>query len=647
MPSPAPPLTVPTHRAEPFTGGTPVLLSDDPTILVIGGGPAGSFFAIQALRKARDAGRKLKVVIIEKKHELRFYPAANCTACREGCNYCAGGISPKLARLLKESGLALPPEIILGKATSLTVHGDWKSIELPVPPGKDMLFVFRGTRPRTRTERYDNFDNYLLGRAIEEGAQVITGEVKDIAYSPADKPLVTYRVFDGVASTSATLEADFVVVAAGVNQLPGMELASNPLFAALARVIPGFQPPRVRKALIAEMAADEHLLRYMRDQVHFAQYGSDDLHIEMSSLIPKGRWITVALLGRSVDQAGPSEYLSVIERFLQLPHIRRLLPRNVALVPGCVCHPNMTVGVARNPYGHRIGIIGDMVISRLYKDGILSAYVTASALANCILDVGADRRSLRRAYWPAIRAFHRDNKFGAVVFFLNRFTFSHPVLSRIVYQAVVTERKSKPADTRRLANILWRIASGDDSYGRIFLSMFHPETMRLILVGGVLVTTRNYLTERFFGLNWEGFGRYPTGVATEEVDRERDTLASLLDLRTLRHAPQFERMYSIKIMADPIDILRELAKFGDRSRSYFNPRLLDVHRTSGRANKPGSTIRYDVTPSWLSFSIVLERSFGALPGVSRAGWLRPRGRAGLRHRSQGRRHVRSVDLRGV
>lgn len=65
-----------------------------------------------------------------------------------------------------------------------------------------MLFVFRGTRPRTRTERYDNFDNYLLGRAIEEGAQVITGEVKDIAYSPADKPLVTYRVFDGVASTA-------------------------------------------------------------------------------------------------------------------------------------------------------------------------------------------------------------------------------------------------------------------------------------------------------------------------------------------------------------------------------------------------------------------------------------------------------------
>lgn len=94
MPSPAPPLTVPTHRAEPFTGGTPVLLSDDPTILVIGGGPAGSFFAIQALRKARDAGRKLKVVIIEKKHELRFYPAANCMPAARGATIARAASRP-------------------------------------------------------------------------------------------------------------------------------------------------------------------------------------------------------------------------------------------------------------------------------------------------------------------------------------------------------------------------------------------------------------------------------------------------------------------------------------------------------------------------------------------------------------------------
>jgi hypothetical protein len=30
------------------------------------------------------------------------------------------------------------------------VHGDWKSLELPVPRGRTMLSVFRGTRPQRR-----------------------------------------------------------------------------------------------------------------------------------------------------------------------------------------------------------------------------------------------------------------------------------------------------------------------------------------------------------------------------------------------------------------------------------------------------------------------------------------------------------------
>ncbi len=583
-----------------------ITLPDGATIVVVGGGPAGAFFAIRTLKKARELGKKLDILILEKKKELHFCQPASSVVCREGCNYCAGGISPRLADVLRENGLSLPDDIVEGRATALTVHGDWKSVEMPIPEGRELLSVFRGSRPQQRPGRYTNFDSYLLNRATEEGAKVITAEVRDIRYTPSAAPLVSYRVMTDAESRDETVEADLVVFAGGANQSPGMDVESDRLFQALKEMIPGFHPPKVRKALICEMQAGEELLQCMKGEVHFAQYGSKDLHIEMSSLIPKGRWITVVLLGKSVDRADPSQYLQVVEHFLELPHIRRLLSKKAKLTPVCLCHPNMTVGAARNAFGHRIALIGDAVVSRLYKDGIFSAYVTASALADCIIDAGIDRTSLRTHYWPVVVGFHLDNRFGRVVFLLNRLIFAQPVLSRIIYQAVLTERKTRPKHKRRLANVLWRIASGDDTYRRILASMFHPATVWLIFVGGILVTIRNYAAERVFGLNWANLGRYPTGVPKEDVEKKRQKIAEALGVRPFDRSPDFESMYSIRIKADGAAILRQLAKFGDSDREYFTPRLVRVHRTAGNANEVGSTIRYEAFSRWLLFSVVLE-----------------------------------------
>jgi flavin-dependent dehydrogenase len=582
-------------------------LPDGATVVVVGGGPAGALFAIRVLRKARTLGKKLNVLILEKKREIRFYRPESSVAFWEGCNYCAGSLSPRLTDALRQSGLGPPDDIIEGRATALTVHGDWKSIELPIPPGRDMMSVFRGTRPRQRPARYTNFDSYLLNKAVEAGARVSTAEVRGVRYGANATPLITYKPVTTGDDKEETIEADFAVFAAGVNQLPSREAWSNPLFRALRQALPGFRPPKVRKALICEMQTAEGVLQGMKGEVHFVQYGSNDLNIEMSSLIPKGQWITVVLLGKSIDRADPSEYQEVVERFLELPHIRRLLPRKAQFTQVCLCHPNVTVGVARNAFGHRIAVIGDMVVSRLYKDGIFSAYLTASALADCLLTRGIDRASLRSGYWPVVKTFHRDNRFGRLVFLLNRLVFSRPVLSRVVYQALLTERKSKPKHKRRLAGLLWRIASADDSYRRIFTSMFHPTTAWLILVGGALVTLRNYVTERVFGLNWAGFGRYSTGVPIEDVEEKRYEIFEVLGMQPPPRRPHFERMYSIRIKADEAGVFQELGKFGDDHQQYFTPRMINVRHTAGRANEPGSTIRYEVLSPRLSCSIVLEK----------------------------------------
>jgi len=140
-----------------------VFLQDGATLAVVGGGPAGAFFAILAARKARALGKALDLVLIEKNSGGRDSCPAHII---EGCNYCAGGISPNLFDILNQNGIHLPEEIIEGKAESVIVHGDWKSLELPVPKGRTMLSVFRGTRPQNRPSRYENFDAFLLDQAV-------------------------------------------------------------------------------------------------------------------------------------------------------------------------------------------------------------------------------------------------------------------------------------------------------------------------------------------------------------------------------------------------------------------------------------------------------------------------------------------------
>ena len=51
----------------------------------------------------------------------------------------------------------------------------------------------------------------------------------------------------------------------------------------------------------------------------------------------------------------------------------------------------MTVTTARSPFGYRFAIVGDAVGSRLNKDGLFSAHVTASHLADDNLGRGAVR----------------------------------------------------------------------------------------------------------------------------------------------------------------------------------------------------------------------------------------------------------------
>ncbi|MBM3789244.1 MAG: hypothetical protein FJW35_02715 [Acidobacteria bacterium] len=344
-------------------------LQDGAQVAVIGGGPAGSFFSIHLLRKAREAGKHIQVAIIEKKKEPTFFGSALPSTCREGCNYCAGGISPRLADALQEMRLSPPDSLVQGEVRSVTIQSEWKNIELAVPGGRRMFSVFRGSRPVRRSDRHVNFDSYLLDMAVEEGATLITGEVYGIQCGSGGDLMVSFSAGEASSRRCRDIPVDFLAFAAGVNERPGAHPQESRLGGSLRQLMPGFRPPGVRKTLIFELEADPASVNLLKGEVCFIDYGSRDLQIEMCSLMPKGQFITGVLIGRTIDEAGPMEYQDIVRTFMDLPHIRRLVPRMPQLPTACLCSPNMTVGTASRPYGDRVAVIGDLAVSRLYKDG--------------------------------------------------------------------------------------------------------------------------------------------------------------------------------------------------------------------------------------------------------------------------------------
>lgn len=583
-----------------------MLLEPNAAVAVLGGGPAGSFFAIHLLQRAKALGLGIRVIIIERRWPSKTPPADHLQAAWNGCNYCAGGISPKLNDVLTSLNLKLPKDVIQSRIHSINIQGYWKNIELEVPPGREMLSIYRGVWPSQRADGHYNFDSFLLQKAVQAGAELIGAEVEDVRFSDRGKPLIR----TSAGGVEATLETDFAVFALGVNETAGFLRTSGGALRTLPRLIPGFALPRLRRALIFELETTPGVSSSLEETVHFVEYGSKKLRLEMCSLVPKRGFITVVLLGRSIDaMTGPGAIQDIIRRFLDLPHIRKLIPSQTRQTTACVCRPNMVVGSAKRPFGERIAAIGDLVTSRLYKDGILSAHRTGKALAETVLTVGIDSRSLRLGYGPTLRRFRIDNRFAAFVFFLHRVFFSSSWLSRVLYQAVITERKLNFAPDRRLEKILWHIASGDDRYKDIFYSMVHPATLRSILTGGAFVTLRNTIAELIFGLRWKGFGRFTTGVAKERLQAKRLAFArDMAELDIPAASPwEFERMYSIKIRAAGAVIIDQLGRFGDEDRRFFRPRWVRIRRSFGRANVPGCEIRYEVALRFLSFNLVLER----------------------------------------
>ncbi len=403
-------------------------LSDGDRVAIVGGGPAGSFFALHCLRLAAQAHLKLEVIIYEARDFDHPGP--------RGCNKCAGVISPTLMQNLGTLDLALPPSVVQARLKAYVLHMRSGELLLRPPASTPWLAsVFRGSGPRLGSPPVPmSFDGWLLAQAETRGAVIRHESVRTVL--PGPRPTVQ--------TAREHIPVDLVVLCTGVNSRAPLDHAW------------GYRAPRGEA-----MAQDEVRVEGQApaDRVHIYFDGLPGL--VFGSLVPKDRYVNISLLGHGLPRDAVSTFVSNCDLSAVLPGESPRL---------CGCRPRIGVSPARGYYGDRMVAVGDAAVTRLYKDGIGSAFVTAEAAARTAIERGVARADFAAGYRPVCDRIIADNRYGRMLFRLWRLAHHLPVMMR-AWERVMREEAGSPDAGYVHRRMLWDMFTGDESYRQVFRLM--------------------------------------------------------------------------------------------------------------------------------------------------------------------------------
>ena len=420
-------------------------LVDGSNIAVIGGGPAGSFFAYFVLDFARRMDMNVNVEIIEPKSFYKPGPS--------GCNHCGGIVSESLVQHLSAEGIVLPTSVIRRGIESYTMHLENGSTVIETPFREQRIAsVYRGFGPKgANDENYESFDGHLLYLCKEKGAKVVNDRVKELE-----------RHEDGIlvkCSKHEDKKYDLVVGSVGLN------LNALKLFRELN---PSYIIPKTTKTHICELYMETEVIdTYFGNSMHVFLLNLP--HIKFGALIPKGNYVTLVLLGDEINS-------KVVDSFLQSDPVYKCFPEGTSIkdLMHCQCFPSINIQGAKSAYGDRMILIGDSASSKLYKNGIGAAYITSKAAARTAIFHGISEEDFRKYYQKICDQLDFDNGIGKFIFKITTFIQKSSILKRGLYNTVKKEQK-KVRYQRRLSAILWDTFTGSAPYRDILLRGMNPK----------------------------------------------------------------------------------------------------------------------------------------------------------------------------
>ncbi len=422
-------------------------LQDGNRVCIIGGGPAGSFAALHLLHMAAMHNRALEVLIFEPRDFSRPGPA--------GCNRCAGVLSSRLLRGIESLGLHLPEEVVQAELHTYALCLDGEIIRVHQPdPRRRIVSIYRGGGPKKfQGQPSASFDGWLLSQAVVRGAHHIPVRAHHITLENG-YPVVHTR--------EKQYGADLLVLAIGANSRPPLDEAF------------GYRPPRT-----SIMAQDEILMPAGWHPGEVRTYFRSPSWLIFGALVPKGRYINVSLLGHDIPKNG-------VERFLEtIPLPRSLQPYGAKQL--CGCTPRIATRPAPRVSGNRWVAVGDAAATRLYKDGIGSAFYTARAAMHTAITHGIGHASFALHYAPYCRKIALDNFFGRLLFRMWHITLRIPPLL-YAWTGALRDEATLPSQARIHERILWGMFTGDEPYQRLFWLSVSPHALwRIVkfLPGGV------------------------------------------------------------------------------------------------------------------------------------------------------------------
>jgi len=400
-------------------------LKNGSRVIIVGGGPSGSFTALHLLAQAARLNLVILITILEARDFSQPGPG--------GCNKCAGILSSGLVRNLERLQLQLPEDVIQSELDTYILHGDEFQLPIQLPePRRRIISIYRGGGPhRGILPSPRSFDHWLLQQAQLRGAEVCKSRARSIKFDPDPRVLTAHEEY----------KPELVVLATGVNSRIELDPAL------------GYRFPTTEV-----MAQDEiPLPSGQRDNiVHI--FFDHPAGLIFGGLIPKNQYANISLLGHHL----PSD---AMQQFLNYNGIRSILPeRTVSL---CGCAPRVSVSPAQGYFSDQFVAVGDAAVTRLYKDGIGSAFITAEAAAITAVQHGISKSDFAVGYQSACRRIAIDNFYGKLLFRLWDFLRSSPLLRKIWMKAIQAEAGLPPAK-RIHTFILWGMFSGDESYQTMF-----------------------------------------------------------------------------------------------------------------------------------------------------------------------------------
>lgn len=438
-------------RSDSFAETGSLALSNGSRIGVIGGGPAGSFFAYFLLETAERAGLEVGVDVFEARDFTRPGPA--------GCNMCGGVVSESMVQTLATEGICFPDTVVQRGLGSFVIHSPEQTAYMDIPLQERRIgAMHRGSGPKNaRVHEWQSFDGFLLETAAARGATVIHRRVTGIG-TDGDRPLLE-------TGGETFGPYDLVVDAAGVNS------AAWKLF---SEYDDGFEPPKTNKSYVGELyVGKEWIDEIFGSSMHVFMLALPGL--EFAGLLPKGQHLTLVMLGEGVNE-------EFIEQFLSHPAVRECLPPGWSTeFRDCQCRPKLNAQGMARPYADRLLFLGDAGITRYNKDGIGAAYRAAKAAAVTAVFDGVSARAFAGHYMQTCAGIERDNRYGKIIFWLAGIIQAVGPARRGMMRMLRREQ-ARESSRRHMSSILWDTFTGSAPYRDVFLRLFHPAFIGRIIM---------------------------------------------------------------------------------------------------------------------------------------------------------------------